>query len=74
MEEAVTFGWIRKRIEIPPGVVQLASLPVDDFGEPVWNEEIEAKTSTRGTDFLAPFLVEVSPGMCLRVFRESAIS
>ncbi|WP_316233484.1 CarD family transcriptional regulator [Bradyrhizobium sp. SZCCHNPS2010] len=60
----MVFSWTRQRIEIPPGMVQLTSQPLDDWGEPVWNDEIEAKTISRGTDFLAPFMVEVSPGMC----------
>lgn len=59
------FGWSRNGTKIPPGVVQLSSPPVDEWGEPLWNEEVEAATRARGSDFLAPFLVEVSPGMCL---------
>ncbi|MCS3728610.1 CarD family transcriptional regulator [Bradyrhizobium betae] len=61
----MVFGWSRNGTTIPLGVVQLASPPVDEWGEPLWNEEVEAATRTRGSDFLAPFLVEVSPGMCL---------
>lgn len=61
----MVFGWPREGTKIPPGVVQLASPPVDEWGEPLWNEEVEAATRARGSDFLAPFLVEVSPGMCL---------
>lgn len=64
-EGAIVFGWSRKRTKMPLGVVQLASPPVDEWGEPLWNEEVEAATRARGSDFLAPFLVEVSPGMCL---------
>lgn len=61
----MVFGWSRNGTRIPPGVVQLASPPVNEWGEPLWNEEVEAATRARGSDFLAPFLVEVSPGMCL---------
>jgi hypothetical protein len=58
-------GWFRGKRELPPNMVQLSAAPVDDWGDPIWNEETEAKTTGKGSDFLAPFLFEVSPGMCM---------
>ena len=51
--------------QIPHNMIQLSIAPVDEDGAPVWNAEIERNTERLGDEFLAPFLVEVSPGMCL---------
>jgi CarD family transcriptional regulator len=64
-EGMTVVGWFRGKQGLPQNLVQLAAAPVDDWGEPIWNEETEAQTRERGTDFLAPFLVEVSAGMCM---------
>lgn len=48
--------WFGAKQKLPPNVVQLSDAPVDEFGEPNWNGEIEAKTRELGSDFLAAFL------------------
>ena len=57
-------GWFRSKDEIPPKMIGLSALPVDNEGAPVWNNEIEQLTKQFGEDFVAPFLVETAPGMC----------
>lgn len=51
--------------KIPEGMIQLRALPVGQDGAPVWNDEVEAATKRFGSVFLAPFMVEVSPGMVI---------
>jgi hypothetical protein len=51
--------------KIPDGMIQLMSLPVGEDGAPIWNDEINAATKRLGPSFLAPFMVEVSPGMAI---------
>jgi hypothetical protein len=58
--------------KIPPGMVQLSALPIDEWGEPVWNEEVAAQTRARGSDFLSPLMVEVSAGMCMTGYLAKA--
>ena len=70
--DCTVFSWTRKRPEIPADMVRLESEPFDEWGEPIWNDEIEALTHARGSDFLAPFLVELSPGMCLGGYLANA--
>jgi CarD family transcriptional regulator len=51
--------------EIPAGMIRLTALPVGEDGAPVWNDEVDAATQRFGSEFLAPFMVEVSPGMVI---------
>jgi hypothetical protein len=51
--------------KIPEGMIQLRRLPVGEDGAPVWNDEVEAATQRFESPFLAPFMVEVSPGMVI---------
>jgi hypothetical protein len=62
------FGLFRRKLTIPPGMVQLRALPVDETGVPEWNGEIERATAVFGTDFLRPFMFETSPGQCIGGF------
>jgi hypothetical protein len=51
--------------KIPDGMIQLTARPVGEDGAPVWNDEIDAATKRLGSVFLAPFMVEVSPGVVI---------
>ncbi len=55
----------RTMSEIPTGMIQLTALPVGVDRAPVWNDEVDAATQRFEPEFLAPFMVEVSPGMVI---------
>jgi len=45
-------------------MIRLDRLPIGEDGSPQWNDEIDDATREFGAEFLAPFMVEVSPGQC----------
>ena len=65
-------GWLRGTPKIPDGMLKLNALPVDEDGAPAWSSEIETATERFGTDFLVPFMFEISPGTCIGGFAAKA--
>ena len=53
-----------REASLPGEMIRLDRLPVGEDGLPQWNEEIADATREFGAEFLAPFMVEVSPGQC----------
>jgi RNA polymerase-interacting CarD/CdnL/TRCF family regulator len=53
-----------REASLPGEMIRLDRLPVGEDGLPQWNVEIADATREFGVEFLAPFMVEVSPGQC----------
>jgi hypothetical protein len=67
------FHWFEQsKPKVPEWMIQLTNMPVDVEGIPAWNAEIETATQRFGTEFVAPFMFEISPGTCLGGYAAKA--
>src|SRR5258705_825041 len=66
-------SWPERKASLPGEMIRLDRLPVGEDGLPQWNDEIDDATREFGAEFLAPFMVEVSPGQCFGGYVARAI-
>jgi hypothetical protein len=62
-----------QKSKLPNGMIKLKALPIGEDGAAIWTDEIQSATQAHGPEFLAAFMFETSPGMCIGGFVAKAI-